>query len=53
MQYHGLRKSVAEEYLEVLRDLGMIKCVKEDIVWNCESETRRGNKRPTNNLKLP
>jgi len=34
MQYHGLRKKVAEEYLEVLKDLGIVKFDKGDIVWN-------------------
>jgi hypothetical protein len=33
MQYHGLRKCVAEEYLEVLKDLGWIKCENEEIIW--------------------
>jgi hypothetical protein len=39
MQYHGLRKTVAEEYIEVLKDLKMVKQDKEDIVWNGENET--------------
>jgi len=34
MQYHGLRKSVAEEYLEALKDLGMIMFDRGDIIWN-------------------
>ena len=34
MQYNGLRKSVAEEYLEVLKDLGWIKVDSNDIIWN-------------------
>lgn len=34
MQYNGLRKSVAEEYLEMLWDLGKIRIDKDDIVWN-------------------
>lgn len=38
MQYHGLRKKVAEEYLEVLKDLGKIRYEKGDIVWNGDSE---------------
>ena len=38
MQYHGLRKKVAEEYLEVLKDLGMIEHDKKDIVWNAVAE---------------
>jgi len=38
MQYHGLRKKVAEEYLEVLKDLVMVKFDKGDIVWNGENE---------------
>jgi len=45
MQYHGLRKSVAEEYLEVLKDLGMMKQDKGDIVWNGNAE---GNNRADN-----
>lgn len=44
MQYHGLRRKVAEEYLEVLKDLGMVKFDKGDIVWNGENEP---NKRRT------
>lgn len=40
MQYHGLRKKVAEEYLEVLKDLGMIKFDKGDIVWNGTEEDK-------------
>lgn len=38
MQYHGLRKRVAEEYLEALKDLDMIKFDKGDIVWDGENE---------------
>lgn len=34
MQYHGLRKTVAEEYLEVLKDLGTIKIEGNKIIWN-------------------
>lgn len=34
MQYHGLRKSVAESYLELLKDLGKVRFAKCDIVWN-------------------
>ena len=33
MQYHGLRKCVAEEYLDVMKDLGWIKCENEEIIW--------------------
>ena len=40
MQYHGLRKIVAEEYLEVLKDLEMIKIDKNNIVWNDKQEIR-------------
>lgn len=34
LQYNGLRKQVAEEYLEALRDLGKIVITEEHIVWN-------------------
>lgn len=34
MQYDGIRKSVAEEYLETLKDLGKIAITEEQIVWN-------------------
>jgi len=33
MQFNGLRKSVAEEYLEVMKDLELIKYENEDIIW--------------------
>lgn len=33
MQYNGLRKSVAEEYIQLLKDLAMIRIDKDDIVW--------------------
>lgn len=45
MQYHGLRKKVAEEYLEALKHLGLIKHDKDDIVWNSENQS---NKSETN-----
>jgi len=41
MQYHGLRQSVAEEYVELLKDLGLIKLEKEDILWNGENEDKK------------
>ena len=41
MQYHGLRRKVAEEYLEVLKDLGMIKFEEGDIVWNGTAEDKK------------
>ena len=34
MQYNGIRKRVAEEYLDVLRDLGLITYDNNEIVWN-------------------
>ena len=40
MQYHGLRKIVAEEYLEALKDLKKIRIDKNNIVWNDKQETR-------------
>jgi len=40
MQFQGIRKIVAEEYLEVLKDLEMIKFDKSQIVWNVEQEIR-------------
>ena len=39
MQFHGLRKSVAEEYLEVLKDLGIVKFDSNEIVWNGRDES--------------
>jgi hypothetical protein len=41
MQYHGLRKSVAEEYLEALKDLDKVKFDKGDIVWNGKENRKR------------
>ena len=35
MQYHGLRKKVAEEYLEVLKDLGLIR------MYTCKNQIRK------------
>jgi len=43
MQYHGLRKKVAEEYLEVLKDLGMVKFDKGDIAWNGKDDKANQN----------
>jgi hypothetical protein len=34
MQYNGIRKSVAEGYLDVLTELKIVRIEKEDIVWN-------------------
>jgi len=34
MHFHGLRKKVAEEYIDALIDLGMIKFDKGYLVWN-------------------
>ncbi len=34
MQFHGLRKIVAEEYIDVLKDLGLIRFEDSEIVWN-------------------
>lgn len=33
MQFNGMRKKVAQEYLEVLKDLELIKCENEEVVW--------------------
>lgn len=41
MQFNGLRKSVAEEYLNILKDLQMIRLDKSDIIWN-GIENRKG-----------
>lgn len=49
MQYHGLRKSVAEEYIEVLKDLGIVKFDKGDIVWNGKDQPNE--RRPNNRGK--
>ena len=38
MQYHGLRKKVAEEYLDILKDLGKIRYDKGYVIWNEDSE---------------
>lgn len=43
MQYHGIRRKIAEEYLEVLKDLGMVKFDKGDIVWIDRQKTRKSN----------
>jgi len=45
MQYHGLRKKVAEEYLEVLNDLDWVKFDKGEIVWNGENQRKSDNQR--------
>jgi len=37
MQFNGMRKSVAKEYLEALKDLGIVEHEKDDIVWNAEN----------------
>lgn len=37
MQYLGLRKQVAEEYIEMLTDLGRIRTENGYIIWNEES----------------
>jgi len=37
MQYYGLRKKVAEEYIDILKDLGKITYDNGYIVWNEES----------------
>jgi len=34
MQYYGVRKRVAEGYLDALKDLGKIRYDKGFIVWN-------------------
>lgn len=34
MQYFGLRRKVAEEYIDILEDLGKIRCDKGSIIWN-------------------
>lgn len=34
MQYYGLRKKVAEGYLDILRDLDKIRFEKGYIYWN-------------------
>lgn len=47
MQYHGLRKSVAEEYLEALKDLGKVKFDKGDIVWDGKDEGSKIKKKKT------
>ena len=38
MQYNGLRKKVAEGYLDVLRELRMTKHDKEDVAWDGRDE---------------
>ena len=41
MQIHRLRKTVAEEYLEALRDFGLIRFKKDLIVWNNQKRALR------------
>jgi hypothetical protein len=41
MQIHGLRKNVAEEYLEALRDYGLIRFKNDFILWNKQDRTLR------------
>jgi hypothetical protein len=38
MQFGGLRKVVALEYLEAMKDMGMINIDEKEIVWNSEFE---------------
>ena len=48
MQFNGLRRVVAEEYLNILKDLGWIKCENEEIIWkgklNNESSAKSDEK---------
>jgi hypothetical protein len=37
MQYFGLRRKVAEEYIDILEDLGKIRYDKGSIIWNEDS----------------
>jgi len=41
MQIHGLRKNVAEEYLEALRDCGLIRFKNDLILWNNQDRVPR------------
>jgi hypothetical protein len=34
LEYQGIRKSVAEDYISALEDLGWIHCKNGDIVWD-------------------
>ena len=43
MQFNGMRKKVAEGYIEVLKDLGWITLIDEYIVWNVTEEPWRKN----------
>lgn len=45
MQYNGVRKNVAEGYIEVLMELGVIRHDKDDIVWNGENQGKSDNQR--------
>lgn len=38
MQYHGIRDKVADEYIRILKDLGMIRREKDDLVFNENSD---------------
>ncbi len=41
MQFHGLRKTVAEEYLEALKDFELIRFEDDLIVWNNQKRALR------------
>lgn len=41
MQFNGLRKQVAVEYVNVLKELGKVRIDGEDIVWVFKHEQRR------------
>ena len=43
MQWYGLRKKVAEEYLDILKDLGKIKIESGFIYWNEADLDEKGN----------
>ncbi len=49
MQFNGLRKNVAEEYLDILEDLRMIRLDKGDIVWDTSQVPNRSIDSPKRN----
>lgn len=41
MQFHGIRRNVAEEYLEIMRDMDLIRLHGDRIVWNNQQDAYR------------
>jgi hypothetical protein len=42
MQIHGLKKTVAEEYIEAMKDIGWIRLENDRIIWNRQNDSSVG-----------